>query len=318
MFLFQVLSSQLVYRATLLTLTTIVVLTLATQFGKYLYLELTTHFRLQYVIAAVICSVSLIAFQSWKFVPIAILCALMNAVGLWPYYRSNPERKTDSSGTHLRFLQANVLKNNTNYKVVLDLVNEINADIVVLQEITDAWPTQTTALEVSYPYFEMVPLPEGAGMGLFSRFPLEDLQILHLDSSAHFAIVARVNLGQKSLTVLALHPPAPIVPTKFKNRNRQFLEAALLLNTRGGPKILIGDLNTTMWSPYFTWLARNSGLRDARMGFGLQTSWPMPLPSFLRLAIDHCLVSTDVYVDSLRIGARIDSDHRPVIVDVTI
>ena len=155
-------------------------------------------------------------------------------------------------------------------------------------------------------------------MSVFSRYAFADVKVLHLDSSTHIAILAHLDIKEKTISLLAMHPTTPITPAKFKNRNLQFREAAALLNSIKGSKVLVGDLNITMWSPYFTTLIRSSGLRDARLGFGLGTSWPMPLPSFLRLPIDHCLVSHDVQVDGFRIGPRIGSDHRPVIVDLSL
>lgn len=154
-------------------------------------------------------------------------------------------------------------------------------------------------------------------MALFSRYPLDEAKTLTLDASNHVAILARVKVDGTSVSILALHPPTPISPVKFSNRNRQFREAADIMGAIKGPRFLIGDLNTTMWSPYFRDLTRRSGLVDARLGRGLLTSWPMPLPSFLRLPIDHCLVSRDVTVERARIGKRTGSDHLPLIVDVT-
>jgi endonuclease/exonuclease/phosphatase (EEP) superfamily protein YafD len=103
---------------------------------------------------------------------------------------------------------------------------------------------------------------------------------------------------------------------KFLNRNEQFTKAASILRATEGTKFLIGDLNTSMWSPYFADLVKGSGLRDARAGFGLIPSWPMPLPAFLQIPIDHCLVSDDVVVKGIKTGQRTGSDHRPLIVDV--
>jgi len=318
MFLHEVVSSQLIYRSTLTVLTAIVVLTLASQFGKHLYIELTTHFRFQYVVATIICTMVLAAFQSWKFVPIAIMCALINAMYVVPYYSFKAKRSGNSSPIPLRLLQANVLKNNTNYKALLERVSGNQPDLVVLQEVTDDWNELTQLLQADYPFVESVPLPEGAGMAILSRYKFTDVQVLHFDSSAHVAILVRFNVKEKSISVLAMHPTTPISPTKFKNRNLQFREASKLLNSFEGSKVLVGDLNTTMWSPYFMDLIRNSGLRDARMGYGLCTTWPMPLPSFLRLPIDHCLVSDDLRVTRLQIGPNIGSDHRPLIVDLSL
>ena len=316
MLLLEVFSSQVVYRLTLAVLVALVLLTLTSQFGQFLYLELTTHFRLQYVLASLACAVTLTAFQSWKFLPIALLCAALNAVYLLPYLSAGPT--PGSVGPHLRVLHANVLKDNTDYQAVLDFVDQSNADVVVLQEVTDSWSEQIKRLVVKYPYFVIEPRAQGAGMAMFSRYPFDDVQPLKLDDSTHLAILAKVSLNGRSLAVLAMHPTTPITPTKFKNRNRQFREAAELLKSLEGPKVLIGDLNTSMWSPYFAGLLDDSGLRDARMGFGLKTSWPMPLPSFLRLPIDHCLVSKDIHVERFEIGSRTGSDHLPIIIDLTL
>jgi endonuclease/exonuclease/phosphatase (EEP) superfamily protein YafD len=316
MLLIEVFSSPVVYRLTLAVLVALVLLTLTSQFGQFLYLELTTHFRLQYVLASLACAVALTAFQSWKFVPIALLCATLNAAYLLPYTSSAPS--SGSAGLHVRVLHANVLKDNNDYNTVLDFVDQSNADVVVLQEVTDIWGEKIRSLVVKYPYFVIEPREHGAGMAVFSRYPLNDVQPLKLDDSTHLAILAKVSLNGRSLSVLAMHPTTPITPTKFKNRNRQFREAAVLLKSLEGPRILMGDLNTTMWSPYFAGLVQDSGLKDARMGLGLKTSWPIPLPSFLRLPIDHCLVSEDIHVERFEIGSRTGSDHLPIIIDLTL
>ena len=315
MLLLEVFSSQVVYRLTLAVLVALVLLTLTSQFGQFLYLELTTHFRLQYVLASLACAVALTAFQSWKFLPIAILCGALNAAYLLPYLSAGPT--SGSGGPHLRVLHANVLKENTDYQTVLDFVDQSNADVVVLQEVTDSWGEQIKRLVVKYPYFVIEPRAQGAGMAMFSRYPFDDVQPLKLDDSTHLAISPNQSKWT-ALTVLAMHPTTPISPTTFKTRNRQFREASALLKSLEGPKVLIGDLNTTMWSPYFAGLLHDSGLRDARMGLGLKTSWPMPLPSFLRLPIDHCLVSKDIQVERFEIGSRTGSDHLPIIIDLTL
>jgi endonuclease/exonuclease/phosphatase (EEP) superfamily protein YafD len=316
MLLLEVFSSQAVYRLTLAVLVALVLLTLTSQFGQFLYLELTTHFRLQYVLASLVCAVALTAFQSWKFLPIALLCAALNAAYLLPYLSAPPTSR--SGEPHFRVLHANVLKDNTDYQAVLGFVDRSDADVVVLQEVTDTWGEQIKSLAVKYPYFVIEPRAQGAGMAVFSRYPFNDIQPLKLDDSTHLAILAKVSLSGRSLSVLAMHPTTPITGTKFKNRNRQFREASALLKSLEGPKVLIGDLNTTMWSPYFAGLLHDSGLRDARMGLGLKTSWPMPLPAFLRLPIDHCLVSRDIQVERFEIGSRTGSDHLPIIIDLSL
>jgi endonuclease/exonuclease/phosphatase (EEP) superfamily protein YafD len=213
-------------------------------------------------------------------------------------------------------MQANVLGSNKKYSAFAKAVSEAQPDIITVQELTEEWRNQIQDLHSEYPYQKTVPRPGGAGMALLSRYPFEDVEALTLDASTHLAILANVNVEGTEVTVLSLHPPTPIRTDKFLNRNEQFNRAASILRATNGTKFLIGDLNTSMWSPYFTDLMRDSGLRDARVGFGLIPSWPMPLPAFLQLPIDHCLVSDDVVVERIKAGGRTGSDHRPLIVDV--
>lgn len=310
--------SQPIHKLTLVLLLVLWLLTLTSLLGRYVYLELATHFRLQYALAASVCIVVLIGFQSWKALPFAICCALFNWSYVLPFYSERPPNDHRATTASLRLMHANVFQSNRNYAGMIEAINEAKPDIVVLQEVTAAWSDQVQTLNDAYPHHEIVPRTGGSGMALFSRYPLAGVEVLSLDASTHLAILAKVNVEDTVVSILSLHPPTPVRPYKFLNRNRQFSGAAAILRSTQGPRVLIGDLNTTMWSPFFQTLLTESGLRDARLGFGLRPSWPQPLPRFLQLPIDHCLVSDDILVAGIRTCGGTGSDHRPLIVDLQL
>lgn len=291
---------------------------LASLFGRHQYLELTTHFRLQYALAASACLILLLALHSWKLAPLALACAVLNWSFIVPYYFAGPRHAAPSAGVRLRLMHANVLGGNRDYAALASVVEKERPDVLVLQEFTGAWEEGLRGLEAQYPYSKLAPRQGGSGMALYSRHPLEGAEVLNLDPTSHLALFARVKVEGATLTVLALHPPTPVRADKFANRNLQFERAASIMRETPGPKLLVGDLNVTMWSPYFADLVRDSGLRNARRGFALIPSWPVPLPTPLQIPIDHCLVSDDLAVDSIRTGARTGSDHRPLIIDLRI
>ena len=305
-------TSQRIYLWVLIASIAIFAGTLASLFGRHLYLELATHFRLQYALGASACALLLIGFHSWKFLPVPVLCAILNWALIVPYYSTRTQPTDVPSGVHIRLMLANVFKSNQNYAALTGAINQEQPDIAVLQE----WQSNLTDLSAEYPYSQQVPKAGGSGMALFSRYPIEQAEVLTLDASSHPALHVQINVQGTRLSILALHPPTPVRSDKFSNRNQQFVRAAALIKADSGAKLLIGDLNTTMWSPYFIDLIRDSGLRDARIGFGLQPSWLMPLPSVLQIPIDQCLVGETIYVQGVRVGARTGSDHRPLIVDV--
>lgn len=290
--------------------------TLASLFGRRPYLELATHFRLQYALAATVCLMLLVCFHSWKLLPVALGCAVLNWAFILPYYAAS--RSTSAPGAiHLRLMHANVLGGNRNYAALVAIVEEERPDIVVLQEFTEAWEAHLRhPLGAEYSYSKAAPRPGGSGMALYSRYPLEGAEVLTLDASSHPALSARVNVEGTLLSVLALHPPTPMRRDKFANRNEQFARAASIMKETRGPRVLVGDLNTTMWSPYFKDLVRESGLSNARQGFGLIPSWPVPLPALLQIPIDHCLFG-GMTLEAIRTGGRTGSDHRPLLVEVS-
>jgi len=318
MTLVEIFSAQLLYKLVVVTLIVLLLLTLLSLFGDHLYLELTTHFRLQYAIAAITCCGIFVAFHSWRLLFLAILCASFNLAYVAPYYLSGSLQKEVASGTRLRIMHINVLDTNQRYDAFVEAVEQSDPDILVVQELTSAFRAATTELERHYPFSRIEARQSGAGMGIFSRYPLLETSVLTFDTSTHVSILARANINGRVVSVLSLHPPTPMNSAKFANRNRQLTEAAKLIQSIDGPRFLIGDLNTTMWSPYFRNLLVDSGLRDVRKGFGLETSWPTALPGLLRLPIDHCLVSPDIEIKDVRMGKNIGSDHLPLIVDASL
>ena len=311
-------STQLIHKLLVALLIILWLLTLISLFGHNFYLELATHFRLQYALAASVSVVLLIVLQSWKLLPFALCCALINWAYVLPYYSAPHRLDAKSTSVPLRLMLINVEWPNKNYAAVTKAIAEAHADVIVMQEFTPAWLNQVEGLCAEYPYHEPIPRSDGGGMAIFSRYPLKGVEVLTLDTSTHLAVFARANVDGTDVSILALHPPTPVQSHKFVNRNRQFTEAVLLLRSISGPKVLIGDLNTTMWSPYFKELVKDTGLRDARLGFGLKPSWPMPLPALFQIPIDHCLVSDDIEVGAVRTGGHVGSDHRPVMFDIRL
>ncbi len=300
---------------------TVAVLSLASFLGRLPVFELATHFRLQYALCSSVCVLFFIRPVAWKFLLLALCCAAINWSYVLPYYlEAKPHALETGAGqsTRLVVMFANVEGSNKNYAALLASVKEAQPDVVALAEVTDAWWEEIQSLKQEYPDVEAIPKQGGSGLALFSRYPLEDAQVFNVDASTHPLIFARVRLPNTSVSLLLMHPPTPVRLDKFAYRTGQFNSAAELLRDARGHEILIGDLNITPWSPYFQELLSATGLREARAGVGVLPTWPMPMPAFLRIPIDHCLVSRDIQVVSLRIGDKTGSDHLPLVMEIRL
>ena len=87
------------------------------------------------------------------------------------------------------------------------------------------------------------------------------------------------------------------------------------VDTGTGPLVVLGDFNTPVESRIFRdhW----GDLADAfsTAGFGLGMT---KYNGWIRARIDHVLTSNDWHVDRVRIGPDAYSDHRPLLVDLTL
>ena len=293
-------------------------LTLVAFFGRHEYLELATHFRLQYALAASLCAAALLAARAWPAAALAACCAAVNWAYIAPFYAAAPPAPAAAAGAPVRLLLSNVYYKNRDVPELIATVEREKPDVVMLVEVTENVWNQLVPLADQYPYWRSRPRAGGSGLVLLSRLPIDSADVVTFGTPDQPGLFARLEVGGADLSLLALHPPTPIRARKFAYRNRQFEGAAALMRETPGPKVLVGDLNTTPWSPYFQDLVAASGLRDVRVGSGLWTTWPMPLPAFLRIPIDHCLTSDDVTVRGFTTVGETGSDHRALIVDVSV
>ncbi|NEP45870.1 MAG: endonuclease/exonuclease/phosphatase family protein, partial [Okeania sp. SIO2H7] len=145
--------------------------------------------------------------------------------------------------------------------------------------------------------------------------PLSNTSVEFLGGIEIPTLVADVTKNNRVISLVATHPLPPLSQDYLFLRNRHLKELAKYVNTLENPVAVLGDLNLTMWSPFYRDLVRTSGLKNSRHGYGVLPTWPTQLP-LLYIPLDHCLVSEDVGVINTRIGENVGSDHLPVITDI--
>jgi endonuclease/exonuclease/phosphatase (EEP) superfamily protein YafD len=156
------------------------------------------------------------------------------------------------------------------------------------------------------------------GIAALSRLPLSKAEVVDTGNYLGPTLQLEVQVGGQRLTIVTAHPPPPNA-SGFAERNQQLQRLAVLLKALPEPKVLIGDLNSTVWSPYLKEFTAQSGLLNARQGFGLVPTWPMIwYLKPMQIAIDHCFVSQDLRVTAVRAGTEIGSDHLPLIVELAL
>lgn len=284
--------------------------------------EQASNFKPQYFFGSLAFAAVFAAMKRWRWMAAALCCASIGSASLIPWYlpKAGASAKMDSSklGEHrLRVLFSNVLFTNHRHDPLIDLIRAESPDLIFLQEVTPSLADALNGIRDAYPHGVIIPDEYAAGIAALSRLPLlkaEDAGIGHYMGPS---LDVRLRIGERIVHILSTHTPPPRDAFHLRLRNENLNALAEQIRTLPPPKIVIGDLNVTMWSPYYQSFVETSGLVNAREGFGLLPSWPSDLWP-LWIPIDHCLVSSDVQVINLRTGPNIGSDHLPLIVDLAI
>jgi endonuclease/exonuclease/phosphatase (EEP) superfamily protein YafD len=216
----------------------------------------------------------------------------------------------------LKVLSVNVHTANTQHDRVEAYVKRVAPDVVVLIEVDSRWLAQLTNLARSHPHRIEAPREDNFGMALFSRLPLESGRVVHLGEAGVPSVEARVRVGDRAVWVVGTHPLPPSHRENARFRDDQLRAVAAHMAGLPGPRMLVGDLNATPWSPVFRGLLAASGLVDTRCGHGWQPTWPAGMP-LLWIPLDHALISDELAVWERRVGPGVGSDHYPVVLGVS-
>ncbi len=286
--------------------------------GLHRYLELTCHFRVFYLLGAIILTGALLGFRAWRWSALGLLVIAVNFCIILPWYWPRASHAQSALAPNLRILLCNVLTENPKYEQVLGIVREVDPDILVLLEVNWDWMGALAPLKESYPFKVTQPRSDNFGIALLSRLPLENTQIIEdFGNSSAPAIVGEIPLGGKSLSLVAIHTLPPPGAQYTAIRNAQLVDLAAFVQEKEGPCVVIGDLNTTMWSPTYHRFETDCGLVNTRRGFGVMATWPVGLGP-LMIPIDHCLCSPEIQVVDCYTGPDIGSDHLPLIVELSV
>jgi len=277
-------------------------------------IQLFTHFKLQYLVVSVLLCVALALYRRPLYVGGLLVAVALNASLVVPWYV--PDSAPDNE-RQLKLLNANVLSSNTDHQRLFDLLDAEAPDVVLLQEVSGQWLEALDALRQTYPYSYAEAREGNFGIALFSRMPFTSAS--HVDSPplGYPTIIATLDVEGTTLHLVGTHPMIPVSRQFYADRNEQLSFIAEFIEGREGSHVLVGDLNASMWDIEYRELEDRTGLRNARVGFGIVPTWPTFMP-FAMIPIDHVLVSDDISVVELRSGPRIGSDHLPLIVTIAL
>lgn len=279
---------------------------------EHWFFQLFSHFMLQYVWLFILFGLFFFLTKKKVFAILSILFAVILFSKIWPSQivtASSPKTQSEFS-----ILSINLLSSNNDSKKVNQLIEDKDADVLLLIEYTSFW--DKNALTTEYPYSIIEPREDNFGIALYSKLPLTDGTILDFTNSRFPMTAAKIEVGNLKVDILGLHYENPIGRHQTKVQKFQIQETISYTQSKQNV-IVIGDFNLTPYTKDFSNLLHQANLRDSRVGFGIQGSWPSLWTPF-RIPIDHALVSKNIKVKYREIGPSVGSDHLPLYLQIQL
>lgn len=267
------------------------------QLGEvYWAAELLSHFLPYYALAFLLAC--LLAPRKWRIVWGAALALTL----FWLIQPFHLWQGQSGTAPAWRLIWYNVHMDNPGAQKERDRLLAEQAEIVAFAEINvneAGWQT----LHQSYPYSCQHHERSPFALALWSRQPLQSCEVRWVDNYPY--IRAQHNDGT---VIYALHPPPP-VHQQFAREQQDYFQQIAPHIARETNVLVVGDLNSTPFSPVWRQFVEQSHLQAATPYY--TPTWK---PYFLN--IDHVLIRTSngQQVSVTPLSWR-DSDHRPLRVD---
>lgn len=310
----------------LLTLSITTVAMLSSQISGPLIFEILCHFQMQYFGMVLILSAIAIWLKRSRLILLTLFCLALLSAQIVPWYF--PPARSDIVPNY-RVMSTNLNVANSNATKVIKLAEKERPDLALFIEVNDSMAKQLEALKTFLPYSSNQLTPYQPGAVLYSKNPLTDFEIRKFDTNNAVNLTAQVQTKSQRLSIVAIHPLPPLKREFLNNRNKVFKAVTDYVQKQNDPVVLVGDFNTSMWSPFYRTLTHETGLKNARKGFGTLPTWPANLSYYLtprlnifaklfQIPIDQCLTSPSLNAVKMHTGPDVGSDHLPIVIDFLI
>ena len=272
-----------------------------------------SQFRVQFMLILFPATIIYVLIKHYRKAILCGICLIANSWMLFPFLipRSTPQEQ----GTVTRVIVFNVLTNNQRRDELLSFIQSRQPDIFVALETNQTWVDQLQPLQQQFPHHRSVPRSDNFGIAIYSKIPFDAIDVRKYGPHSLPSFNSYFSIDGSKVNLIATHPLPPMRPQMADSRNRQLAQAAGDLDS-DHPRILVGDLNLTPWSPHFQDVLEIGNLVSASTN--LKPTWSI-FPTWLGgLKLDHVLHSPDIKIVTYTVGPNLGSDHRPVIVDFCI
>jgi len=260
--------------------------------------------------------------RRWVLAALAMVIAVAAVAGPLQFYYPPGSAEETRPYVAVRVVTANLRHGLADAQFLIDLARA-NADLISVQELTlpEAQRLAQTGIGAHFPYSVLLPAEGAGGAAIWSRYPIEELDLKHPEVGM---ITARLRIpGVRLDPVFAnVHIGAPFAnPIDEWRNSMEFLGHALdeLSSTAAGSAVIVaGDFNATPDIENYRRLLAD-GYADAvqQSGAGFDPTFPSDRWYPPSIPIDHVLLNGATAATSHTVDVP-GSDHRAVVLTVRV
>lgn len=217
-----------------------------------------------------------------------------------------------------------ILTYNVNYKLInkkiIPVLDEINADIICLQEVTTKWEEIIrSGLGDKYKYIKFKNSSASGGLAILSKYPILDIKYLRNKHGWFRSALITIKKEQDTLQLLNVHLKPPLskkgligwkASFKADEIHTEELKSFMDSVNESLPTIILGDFNESDKGKSLQWLKDEKGFTDALPLFNKRTkTWRFIL---LWGRYDHITFNKQLTCSFAKVYKKGRSDHFPV------
>jgi len=241
--------------------------------------------------------------------------ALATACAVWAYRVTWFHHAAPANAPHsIRVLFWNAAHGTFGWARVANQIRHYDADVVALVEGTDKHSDMAAVWRQYFPEYHVFLFDEGITLLSRSDTKAEDFGMLGADWEMAFGWYAHCEAATPAGALHIVIADFQAIPDRSRFLPMNELQRRLA-PLAGQPVLLLGDLNTPSDSVFLKPLRESYRNAFECAGNGYAATWPVPLPV---LIIDQAWFSEGVEVGRCGLEWTWVSDHRPVLLDVSL
>jgi endonuclease/exonuclease/phosphatase (EEP) superfamily protein YafD len=282
--------------------------------GAHWSFDLLAQFLTPSLFVGLIAMLAALVLRRWRLAA-AGAAAVVSALALaWPWLQPSQAPRPDAA--RFSVLLFNVYYRNAVMDEAAQAIAKIDADIVVLLEVTASIRQELRALDVRYPHRFECWQSGRCGILILSRFSIKEPHIDRVGAATRSPIVwFEASPAGCGMNIFATHLTRPFPFDQTSAQRKQADDVAAALRGWPGAKLVLGDFNAVTWGRVVKTVANQANLHVSK---GAAGTWPSIFPALVRLPIDHVMASEGIGFARRKVLTLPGSDHAAVLTELAI